>query len=54
MPAPVRSQLPASAFAQIVTLHDVGHLALVFHPEALRIIGTELRANRLSEDRAAA
>ena len=39
---------------RIVTLHDVGHLALIFHPEALRIIGTELRANRAPESRAAA
>jgi hypothetical protein len=42
------------AFGRIVTLHDVGHLALVFHPEALRIIGTELRANRAAENTAAA
>jgi hypothetical protein len=35
-------------------LKNVGHLALVFHPEVLRIVGTELRANRASEMRFAA
>jgi PGAP1-like protein len=54
VPAPRVPQLNPSAFARVITLHDVGHLALVFHPEALRIVGTELRANRNSEDRAAA
>jgi pimeloyl-ACP methyl ester carboxylesterase len=54
VPAPVVSQLADSAFGRVVTLHDVGHLALIFHPEALRVIGTELRANRAAEDRAAA
>jgi hypothetical protein len=37
-----------------MALRDVGHLALVFHPEVLRIIGTELRANRASESKIAA
>ena len=35
-----------------MTLHNVGHLALIFHPEALRIIGTELRVNRAAESSA--
>jgi hypothetical protein len=38
-----------AAFSRIVTLHDVGHLALIFHPEVLRIVGTELRANRVND-----
>src|ERR1700689_2490361 len=46
VPAPIEALMTRVSFARIVTLHDVGHLALVFHPEALRIIGTELRANR--------
>ena len=54
VPAPIEELTNSAAFARIVTLHNVGHLALVFHPEALRIIGTELRANRASESRAAA
>ena len=54
VPAPIEELTNSAAFARIVTLHNVGHLALVFHPEALRIIGTELRANRASEARAAA
>jgi pimeloyl-ACP methyl ester carboxylesterase len=54
VPAPIEALINADAFGRIVTLHDVGHLALIFHPEALRIIGTELRANRAQESRAAA
>src|SRR3984885_3087775 len=54
VPAPIEELTNSAAFARIVTLHNVGHLALVFHPEALWIIGTELRANRASESRAAA
>ena len=54
VPAPIEPLVNSAAFRRIVTLHDVGHLALIFHPEALRIIGTELRANRAPENRAAA
>jgi pimeloyl-ACP methyl ester carboxylesterase len=54
VPAPIEELTNTAAFGRIVTLHDVGHLALIFHPEALRIIGTELRANRAPESRAAA
>jgi hypothetical protein len=54
VPAPVEGLTNSAAFGRIVTLHDVGHLALIFHPEALRIIGTELRANRAPESKAAA
>src|SRR6266481_127517 len=49
VPAPIEDMLHPAAFARIVVLSDVGHLALIFHPEVLRIIGTELRANRASE-----
>jgi pimeloyl-ACP methyl ester carboxylesterase len=49
VPAPIEEMLHPAAFARIVVLHDVGHLALIFHPEVLRIIGTELRANRAIE-----
>ena len=54
VPAPVESLMTRVAFGRIVTLHDVGHLALIFHPEALRVIGTSLRANRAPESNAAA
>ena len=54
VPAPVEELVNSAAFARIVTLHEVGHLALIFHPEALRIIGTELRANRAPVSNAAA
>ncbi len=46
VPAPIEEMLHRDAFGRIIVLHDVGHLALIFHPEVLRIIGTELRANR--------
>ena len=46
VPAPIEDMLHEGAFGRLVIMHDVGHLALVFHPEVLRIIGTELRANR--------
>lgn len=54
VPAP--SMLPAGsdAFGRVVILKNTGHLALIYHPEALRIAATELRANRASDDRAAA
>jgi hypothetical protein len=54
VPAPVEALLNREAFGRIVVLKNVGHLALVFHPEVLRIVGTELRANRASEMRFAA
>ncbi|MGB3550160.1 MAG: alpha/beta fold hydrolase [Candidatus Binatus sp.] len=54
VPAPVEALITRAAFARIVRLPEVGHLALIFHPEALRIIGAELRANRAPEHGAAA
>ncbi len=53
VPAPIEAMLHRAAFARIVILRDVGHLALIFHLEVLRIIGTELRANRASANAAA-
>ncbi|HEV2169717.1 MAG TPA: alpha/beta fold hydrolase, partial [Candidatus Binatus sp.] len=41
VPAPIQGLTNPAAFGRIVTLRDVGHLALIFHPEALRIIATE-------------
>jgi len=54
VPVPIEGLPNPAAFGRIVTLRDVGHLALIFHPEALRIIGTELRANRATADGATA
>ena len=54
VPAPIAELTNSAAFGRIVTLHDVGHLALIFHPEALRVIGIELRGNRAPQNRAAA
>ncbi|MGA7871238.1 MAG: alpha/beta fold hydrolase [Candidatus Binatus sp.] len=53
VPAPIEALVNSAAFGRIVSLHDVGHLALIFHPEALRIVGTELRANRAPENKVA-
>ena len=54
VPAPIEALITRATFARIVRLPEVGHLALIFHPEALRIIGAELRANRAPEQSAAA
>lgn len=54
VPAPIETLVTRAAFSRIVTLSDVGHLALIFHPEVLRIVGTELRANRSVEAAGAA
>jgi alpha/beta hydrolase family protein len=52
--APIEALTPDLAFGRVVTLRDLGHLALVFHPEVLRIIAIELRANRAPENKIAA
>ena len=54
VPAPVEALVNRAAFARVVRLPEVAHLALIFHPEALRIVGTELRANRAPGSNAAA
>lgn len=54
VPPPIDTLVSRAAFARMVTLKNVGHLALVFHPEVLRIVATELRANRGSLSQAAA
>ncbi|HVN64084.1 MAG TPA: alpha/beta hydrolase, partial [Candidatus Binataceae bacterium] len=54
VPPPVLELMRPGAFGRIVTLSGVGHLGLVYHPEVLRIAGTELRANRAPHHRAAA
>jgi Palmitoyl protein thioesterase len=37
------------AFGRTVVLEDTGHLALIYHPEALRIAATAMRGNRAGE-----
>src|ERR1700733_4389686 len=38
VPAPIEALMTRVAFGRIVTLHDVGHLALVFHPRRLELL----------------
>ena len=52
--APIVSMTAPSAFGRIEILDDTGHLALIYHPEALRIVATELRANRTRDEARAA
>jgi hypothetical protein len=46
VPPPVEPLMHPFAFGRRVVLERTGHLALLYHPEVLRIAGTELRANR--------
>ncbi|MGH7812444.1 MAG: esterase/lipase family protein [Candidatus Binataceae bacterium] len=54
VPPPLAELVRPGAFGRIVTLFGVGHLGLLYHPEAYRIAATELRANRAAQPRAAA
>jgi pimeloyl-ACP methyl ester carboxylesterase len=46
VPPPREHLIHREAFGRKIVLKDTGHLALLYHPEVLRITGTELRANR--------
>jgi triacylglycerol esterase/lipase EstA (alpha/beta hydrolase family) len=46
VPPPLRHLTDATAFGKMVVLQSTGHLALLYHPEVLRIAGTELQARR--------
>ncbi len=50
VPAPIVAMTAPSAFRRIEILDDTGHLALIYHPQALRIVATELRANRARDE----
>lgn len=54
VPAPIVATTAPSAFSRIEILNNTGHLALIYHPEALRIVATELRANRARDEARAA
>ncbi len=53
VPPPLEHLRGATTFGKTIVLPSTGHLALIYHPEALRLIATELRANR-AESRARA
>ncbi len=46
VPPPLEHLASSTAFGKMVVLRSTGHLALLYHPEVLRIAGTELRARR--------
>ena len=46
VPPPPEHVANGNAFGKMVVLRSTGHLALLYHPEVLRIAGTELRARR--------
>jgi pimeloyl-ACP methyl ester carboxylesterase len=54
VPAPIVAMTAPSSFGRVEILDDTGHLALIYHPEALRIVATELRANRAGDEARAA
>jgi pimeloyl-ACP methyl ester carboxylesterase len=46
VPPPLEHLTSRTAFGKMVVLRSTGHLALLYHPEVLRIAGAELRARR--------
>jgi pimeloyl-ACP methyl ester carboxylesterase len=46
VPPPPTEMMPEQMFKQMVVLEDAGHLAILYHPETLRVVASELRANR--------
>src|SRR5580700_7313399 len=46
VPPPPTEMMPENMFKQMVVLEDTGHLAILYHPETLRVAASELRLNR--------
>src|ERR1700693_2156816 len=46
VPPPPTELMPDQMFKQMVVLEDAGHLAILYHPETLRVVASELRLNR--------
>jgi len=46
VPPPPTEMMPDDMFKQMVVLEDTGHLAILYHPETLRVAASELRLNR--------
>jgi len=46
VPPPPTELMPDRMFKQMVVLEDTGHLAILYHPETLRVAAGELRLNR--------
>ena len=46
VPPPPTELMPDQMFKQMVVLEDTGHLAILYHPETLRVAASELRRSR--------
>lgn len=46
VPPPPTELMPDNMFREMVVLEDTGHLAILYHPETLRVAAEELRLNR--------
>jgi len=46
VPPPPTELMPERMFKQMIVLEDTGHLAILYHPETLRLAASELRLNR--------
>jgi len=46
VPPPPTELMPDQMFREMVVLEDTGHLAILYHPETLRVAASELRLNR--------
>ena len=46
VPPPPTELMGDQMFKQMVVLEDTGHLAILYHPETLRVAASELRLNR--------
>jgi pimeloyl-ACP methyl ester carboxylesterase len=46
VPPPPTEMMTEEMFKQMVVLEDAGHLAILYHPETLRVAASELRLNR--------
>ena len=46
VPPPPTEMMTEHMFKQMVVLDDAGHLAILYHPETLRVAASELRLNR--------
>jgi pimeloyl-ACP methyl ester carboxylesterase len=46
VPAPPPEMVSEQMFKQMVVLDNTGHLAILYHPETLRVTASELRLNR--------
>jgi pimeloyl-ACP methyl ester carboxylesterase len=47
VPPPPPEMMPPQMFKRTIVLDNTGHLAILYHPETLRVAATELRLNRV-------